>query len=99
MLDWFQDISRVRPERPRRNQCVRVMLRHMAKITRSDRKAATCEGEPIFSSDLDGFSIGLSARKTEVTYHLHLTLEEARQLAAYVLAHDKVLPEVEIRPN
>lgn len=71
----------------------------MAKITRSNCKATTCEGEPIFSSDLDGFSIGLSSKKAQVTYHLHLTLEEARQLAAYVLAHDKILPEVEIRPN
>ena len=71
----------------------------MAKLIRSNCKAATCEGEPIFSSGLDGFSIGLSSTKAQVTHHLHLTLEEARQFAAYVLAHDKILPEVEIRPN
>jgi hypothetical protein len=67
----------------------------MAKITRSDSTAALCEGEPIFSSGLECFSIGLSSEQSHITYQLHLTPSEARQLAAYVLAHDKALPEVE----
>jgi hypothetical protein len=71
----------------------------MAKLTGSDTTAALCEGEPTFSSGLEYFLVGLSSEQSQITYQLHLTPSEARQLAAYVLAHDKTLPEVERRVN
>jgi hypothetical protein len=75
------------------------MLTDMAKLVRSDSQTVICEAEPIFSSDPELFSIGLSDQQSQVTYHMHLTPEEARQWVAYILANDKVLPEVEMRPD
>jgi hypothetical protein len=54
----------------------------MAEFTRSDSEPVICEGEPIFSSSLDRFSVSLSSKEGQVTYSMHLRLEEARQLAA-----------------
>jgi hypothetical protein len=48
---------------------------------------------------LQFFSIGLSSKQSQVTYHLHLTPDKVRQFAAYVLANDRFLPEVESRPT
>jgi hypothetical protein len=71
----------------------------MAKLTYSNSKTVICDAEPIFSSGCELFSISLSGQQSPIAYHMHLTAEVARQFAAYVLAHDKVLPEVEVRPS
>jgi len=71
----------------------------MAKLSFSNSKTIVCDAVPIFLSGCEFFSISLSGQQNQITYHMHLTAEEARQFAAYVLAHDKVLPEVEMRPS
>jgi hypothetical protein len=54
----------------------------MAKLTRSGAKCA--EGDPVFFKHGDLVSIGLSSNETHVTYHLHLNLAEAKELASYI---------------
>jgi len=69
-----------------------------AKLTHFNSKTI-CGAEPNLSFGLQFFSIGLSSKQSQVTYHLQLTPDEVRQLAAYVLANDRFLPQWKAGPT
>jgi hypothetical protein len=58
----------------------------MAKLTRSNSVAALVDSIPTFGAHgpAPGFSIGLASRDSGITYHLHLSDDEARRFAAFV---------------
>jgi hypothetical protein len=62
----------------------------MAKITRSNSKAALIEGSPTFSWGTDRISIGISSRESGLGYHLHLSEAEAHRLAVFLAERSKV---------
>jgi hypothetical protein len=57
----------------------------MAKLTRSHSIAALVDAEPVFTAGSSRFAIGLISKQTGVTYHLHLSADEARDFADFVL--------------
>jgi hypothetical protein len=57
----------------------------MAKLTRTRSLKALAESEPVFTAGTSQFSIGLTSRESHVGYHLHLTEDEARRFAAFVV--------------
>jgi hypothetical protein len=62
----------------------------MAKITLAHSISALVEGEPVFMAGTGRFTIGLTSRESGITYHLHLTAEEAQDFADFVAARRKV---------
>jgi hypothetical protein len=62
----------------------------MAKLTRSHSVAALVEVEPVFTAGSGRFSIGLTSKQIGVTYHLHLSADEAQKFADFVAAQRKV---------
>ena len=62
----------------------------MAKLTRSHSISALVEAEPTFAGGTRRFSIGLTSGETGITYHLHLTEDEAQRFAAFVTERTKV---------
>ena len=56
----------------------------MAKITRTNSLSALVEGAPTFAAGTRRFSVGVSSAESGITYHLHLSEDEAKQFAAFV---------------
>ena len=61
----------------------------MAKLTRSNSVAAMVDAAPTFGAGTGRFSIGLTSGETGLTYHLHLTEDEAQRFAAFVTERSK----------
>jgi hypothetical protein len=62
----------------------------MAKLTRTNSKAALAEGKLTFSAGHDRVSIGLTSYETGLTYHLHMTEAEAHRFAVFLAERSKV---------
>jgi hypothetical protein len=62
----------------------------MAKLTRTNSKAALVEGKLTFSAGHDRLSIGLTSNETGLTYHLHMSEAEAHRFAVFVAERSKV---------
>jgi hypothetical protein len=60
----------------------------MAKLTRTNSKAALAEGKLTFSAGHDRVSIGLTSHETGLTYHLHLSEAEAHRFAVFFAERD-----------
>ena len=56
----------------------------MAKITRTNSLSALVEGAPTFAAGTHRFSVGVSSAESGITYHLHLSEDEAKHFAAFV---------------
>ena len=56
----------------------------MAKLTRSHSKSALVEGDITLTEGNGRFSIGISSREHDTTYHLDLSEAEAQRFAAFV---------------
>ena len=61
----------------------------MAKLTRSNSVAALVDAVPTFGAGTGRFSIGLTSRETGLTYHVHLSEDEAQRFAAFVTERSK----------
>jgi hypothetical protein len=67
----------------------------MAKLTRSNSAAtsfsvaALVDAVPTFGAGRGRFSIGLTSGETGLTYHLHLSEDEAQLFAAFVTERGK----------
>ena len=62
----------------------------MAKLTRTNSKAALAEGKLTFSAGHERVSIGLTSRESDLTYHLHMSEAEAHRLAVFLAERGKV---------
>ena len=62
----------------------------MAKLIRTNTKAALVEGKLTFSAGSDRISIGLSSRESGLTYHLHMSEAEAHRFAVFLAEHSRV---------
>ena len=62
----------------------------MAKLTRTNSKAALVEGKPTFSTGNDRVSIGLTSHETGLTYHLHMSEAEAHRFAVFLAERSTV---------
>jgi hypothetical protein len=62
----------------------------MAKLTRTNSKAALVEGRLTFSAGQDRISIGLTTPETGLTYHLHMSEAEAHRFAVFFAERSKV---------
>jgi hypothetical protein len=62
----------------------------MAKLTRSNSLRALVEGEPTFRVGPGRLSIAITSREGKVTYHLHLSEDEAQRFVTYVADRTKV---------
>jgi hypothetical protein len=62
----------------------------MAKLTRSNSLSALVEAVPTFGAGTGRFSIGLTSGESGLTYHLHLSDDEAQRFAAFVADRRKV---------
>lgn len=56
----------------------------MAKLTRTNSKNALVESVPTLSRGKNRITIGLTSGESGLSYHLHLSDDEARQLVAFV---------------
>jgi hypothetical protein len=62
----------------------------MAKLTRCNSLSALVEAVPTFGAGTGRFSIGLTSGESGLTYHLHLSDDEAQRFAAFVADRRKV---------
>jgi hypothetical protein len=62
----------------------------MAKLTRTNSKAALAEGKLTFSAGHDRISIGLTSPETGLTYHLHISEAEAHRFAVFLAERSHV---------
>jgi hypothetical protein len=62
----------------------------MAKLTRSNSKAALAEGKLTFNAGYDRISIGLTSHENGQTYHLHMSEAEAHRFAVFLAERIKV---------
>ena len=62
----------------------------MAKLPRTNSKAALVEGRLTFSAGQDRISIGLTSPETGLTYHLHMSEAEAHRFAVFFAERSKV---------
>jgi hypothetical protein len=62
----------------------------MAKLTRTNSKAALAEGRLTFSIGNDRVSVGLTSHENGVTYHLHMSEAEAHRFAVFLAERNKV---------
>jgi hypothetical protein len=61
----------------------------MAKLTRSNSVGTLVDAVPTFGAGTGRFSIGLTSSETGLTYHLHLSEDEAQRFAAFVIERGK----------
>jgi hypothetical protein len=62
----------------------------MAKLTRTNSKAALVEGKLTFSAGHDRLSIGLTSNENGSTYHLPTSEAESHRVAVFVAERSKV---------
>jgi hypothetical protein len=64
----------------------------MAKLTRSNSLSALAEGDPVFTAGTSRFTIGITSTESGLSYHLHLTADDAERLATFLAERVEVKP-------
>ena len=64
----------------------------MAKITRTNSLSALVEGALTFATGTRRFSVGVTSAESGITYHLHLSEDEAKHCAAFVADRVEINP-------
>jgi hypothetical protein len=64
----------------------------MAKLTRSNSLSALAEGDPVFTAGPSRFTIGITSKETGLSYHVHLSEDEAERFATFLAERVEIKP-------